>query len=209
MCGARWARFGRLRRRALQATMRSAGVLAVSNPLPRVFVRHVWPPDRRGVTGSACAAVLLVGQARHQHHHEGRASAGAARRLCADLHVVFTRYCSALLMTRLTSHAAPLYASPRRSAAPKALCFNEACASIGPHARHFARAADSASACSSGATAAHVFSPNNPQPRSSVALGAGFGRHGGGSRAHEPGPSRAMKTLREGSAQNRSRVARM
>jgi len=162
-----------------------------------------------GVTGSACAAVLLVGQARHQHHHEGRASAGAARRLCADLHVVFTRYCSALLMTRLTSHAAPLYASSRRSAAPRALCFNEACASIGPHARHFARAADSASACSSAATAAQVVSPNNPQPRSSVALGAGFGRHGGGSRAHEPGPSRAMKTLREGSAQNRSRVARM
>ena len=48
MCGARWARFGRLRRRALQATMRPAGVLAVSNPLPRVFVRHDWPPDRRG-----------------------------------------------------------------------------------------------------------------------------------------------------------------
>jgi len=50
--------------------MRSAGVLAVSNPLPRVYVRHIWFQTGAGVTGSACAAVLLVGQARHQHHHE-------------------------------------------------------------------------------------------------------------------------------------------
>jgi len=206
--GARWARFGRLRRRALQATMRPAGVLAVSNPLPRVFVRHDWPPDRRGGHRQRLRSRASGPPGRAPAPPRGRASVGAARRLCGNMHVVFTRYCSALLTTRLTSHAASLYASSRRSAAPRALCFNEACASIGPHARHFARAADSASACSSGATAAQVVSPNNPQPRSSVALGAGFGRHGGGSRAHEPGPSRAMKTLREGSAQNRSRAAR-
>ena len=69
--------------------MRTAGVLAVSSPLPRVYVRLVWPPDRRVVTCSTCAAVLLLGLA-HQHHRpHGRANAGAARRLCADLHVVF------------------------------------------------------------------------------------------------------------------------
>ena len=146
--------------------MRTAGVLAVSSPLPRVYVRLVWPPDRRVVTCSTCAAVLLLGLA-HQHHRpHRRANAGAARRLWADLHVVFTRYCSALLMTRLKATQRRYTRSPRVSAAPRALCFSEACASIGSHARHFARAADAASACSSGATAAHVVSPNNPQPRS-------------------------------------------
>ena len=192
----------------LQAAMRSAGVLVVFIPLPRVYVRHIWLPDRRGGHRQRLHSRASGRPGPAPAPPRGRASAGAARRLCADLHVVFTRYCSALLMTRLTATQRRYTRSPRRSAAPRGLCFNEACASIGPHARHFARAADSASACFSGATAAQVVSPSNPQPRSSIALGAGFGHHGGGSRAHEPGPSRAMKTLREGSAQNRSRVAR-
>ena len=184
----------------------------------RAAGRHALSRRARGVHPAAtsiCAPYLVTRQALGRGGHRqrlrsrasgrpgpapapprGRANAGAARRLWADLHVVFTRYCSALLMTRLTATQRCYARSLRRSAAPRALCFSEACASIGSHARHFARAADAASACSSGATAAHVVSPNNPQPRSSVALGAGFGCHGVGSRTHEPGSSRAMKTLR-------------
>ena len=109
----------------------------------------------------------------------GRTSADAARRLCGDMHVVFTRHCSTLLMTRLKATQRRYARSPRRSAAPQALCSNEAtneaCASIGAHARNFASAADSASACCFGVTTAHVFSATNPQPHS---ISAGFGRHG-------------------------------
>ena len=209
MCGARWARFGRLRRRALQATMRPAGVLAVSNPLPRVFVRHDWPPDRRGGhrqrLRSRASGWPGPAPAPPRGARECRRSSAVVRRSARSFY-------SLLLSAAHEKAHKPRSAAIRLISAlrgSKGAVLNEACASIGPHARHFARAADSASACSSGATAAQVVSPSNPQPRSSVALGAGFGRHGGGSRAHEPGPSRAMKTLREGSAQNRSRVARM
>ncbi len=166
MWGARWARLWRLGRSALQAAMRSAGVLAVFIPLSRVYVRHIWLPDRRGGHRQRLHSRASGRPGPAPAPPRGRANAGAARRLWADLHVVFTRYCSALLMTRLKATQRRYTRSPRVSAAPRALCFSEACASIGSHARHFARAADAASACSSGATAAHVVSPNNPQPRS-------------------------------------------
>ena len=146
--------------------MRSAGVLAVFIPLSRVYVRHIWLPDRRGGHRQRLHSRASGRPGPAPAPPRGRANAGAARRLWADLHVVFTRYCSALLMTRLKATQRRYTRSPRVSAAPRALCFSEACASIGSHARHFARAADAASACSSGATAAHVVSPNNPQPRS-------------------------------------------
>jgi hypothetical protein len=57
------------------------------------------------------------------------------------MHVVFIRYCSALLMKRLKATQRRYARTPRRSAAPQALCSNEAGAS-GAHARNFASAAD-------------------------------------------------------------------
>ena len=52
------------------------------------------------------------------------------------MHVVLIRYCSALLMKRLKATQRRYARTPRRSAAPQALCSNEARgASIGAHAQ--------------------------------------------------------------------------
>ena len=120
--GTQWARFGCLGRRALQAAMRSAGVLTVSIPLPRVYLRHVWPPYRRGGHRQRLRSRASSPPGPAPAPPRGRASAGAARRLCGDMHVVFTRHCSALLMTRLKATQHRYARSPRRSAAPRAMC---------------------------------------------------------------------------------------
>ena len=118
----------RLGRRALQSAVRSAGVLTVSIPLPRVYLRHVWSSDRRGGHRQRLRSRASGPPGQAPAPPRGRASVGAARRLCGNMHVVFTRYCSALLTTRLTSHAAPLYASSRRSAAPPGALLQRGCA---------------------------------------------------------------------------------
>ena len=168
--GTQWARFGRVGRRALQAAMRSAGVLTVSTPLPRVYLRHVWSSDRRGSHRQRLSSRASGWPGPAPAPPRGRASAGAARRLCGDMHVVFSRYCSALLMTRLKATQRRYARSPRRSAAPQALCSNEACASIGALARNFASGADSASACCTMTTAtlaASALLPASPLQRRS------------------------------------------
>ena len=100
----------------------------MSSPLPRVYLRLVWPPDRRCGHRQRLRSRASGPPGRAPAPPRGRASVGAARRLCGNMHVVFTRYCSALLTTRLTSHAAPLYASSRRSAAPPGALLQRGCA---------------------------------------------------------------------------------
>jgi hypothetical protein len=164
--------------------MRSAGVLTVSIPLPRVYLRHVWSSDRRGCHRQRLRSRASSPPGPAPAPPRGRASAGAARRLCGDMHAVFTRHCAVLLTKTLKSCSTAMRAhldAPRLHGrcAPRGLCEH------GAHGRNLASAADSASACCSG-TAAHVVSATNPRPRS---IGAGFGRHGVGLHAHEPGSS--------------------
>ena len=103
-------------------------------PLPRVCSPHLVTRQARGSPAAPAQPCFWSAAGPAPAPPRGRASAGAARRLCADLHVVFTRYCSALLMTRLKATQRRYTRSPRRSAAPRALCFNEAVRASG-HSR--------------------------------------------------------------------------
>ena len=96
-------------------------------------------------------------------HHQGAQAGAQLGGLCADLHVFFNHYCSALLMRMLKTHRSTRYArSPRRSAAPRHRASARSVA-VGPHARKFASAADSVPEYCSGATTARVASANQPE----------------------------------------------
>ena len=122
-------------------------------PLPRVYLRNVWSPDRRGGHRQRLRS-RAPGWPSPAPAPRGRASAvGAARRVCVDVHVVFNRYCSALLMTHLT-------ATQRRYVRPSRLARGSAGAALGQDLcdhrasrPNFARAADAASARSTMTTA--------------------------------------------------------
>ena len=141
-------------------------------PLPRVYLRNFWSPDRRGGHRQRLRS-RAPGWPSPAPAPRGRASAvGAARRVCVDINVVFNRYCSALLMTHLT-------ATQRRYARSSRLARGSAGAALGQDLcdhrasrPNFARAADAAYACSTMTTATQAASALLPQPRSSAARAA-------------------------------------